>query len=745
MRTTADMIFMRSRLAPFALCLALAACAQYSADPRGGDAASPTDGGPPVGTDGPVVIGDAGTPSTRSCTTTFSYNPGKSVTSVAVAGEWNMWDPKMAAMTGPDSGGVYTLATTLQPGAWAYKFVVDGTDWQLDPANSYSKYVNGTENSLVEVDDCKNPLLQFLKLDSTPDGNLSAQVQYVDGSGAAGLDSAKLSVLLDGQPAPGTTLTSAGLISIVTTGLGKDKHRLTVRASDLAGHAAEDLLVPFWIEDQPFDFRDGLLYFVFTDRFRDGDTSNNMSVSGIDARANYEGGDYAGVQAALDSGYFDSLGVRTIWLSPPNQNPNDGGIGIGGYLYSGYHGYWPTAGTDVQSRFGGLPALKSLVAAAHKRGIRIIVDTVLNHVHQEHTYYVMHKEDGWFNGDGTCICGAANCDWTTHALDCWFEPYLPDINYANFDAMKAMIDDALYWAREADVDGFRVDAVKHFLHAATRRLRSKLQDQLEHVGPLYYLVGETFDGDRGLIDSFIGPHELNAQFDFPVYFAVRDTLASYSASLRELEGAVNDSHTAFGTAPMSPFLGNHDVPRFLTQAAGQLTNDPNGEAWTAPPPAPSDESAYIKLRLALTFVATQPGVPLIYYGDEYGQPGAADPDNRRFMKWSGYSPFEQATLELAQKLGSARAGLLALQRGDQRTLYIDDNVYVYARTSGTAAAVVAINRDWTAHPQSVPIPSGIPIADGTVLHDRLGGPDVTAASGQLSLTLPPHSSAVLAP
>ena len=84
-----------------------------------------------------------------------------------------------------------------------------------------------------------------------------------------------------------------------------------------------------------------------------------------------------------------------------------------------------------------------------------------------------------------------------HALDCWFEPYLPDLNYQSYDAMKTMIDDAIYWAREADVDGFRVDAVKHFLPAATRRLRSELHDQLEHAGPLYYLVGETFDGDRG--------------------------------------------------------------------------------------------------------------------------------------------------------------------------------------------------------------------------------------------------------
>jgi glycosidase len=399
----------------------------------------------------------------------------------------------------------------------------------------------------------------------------------------------------------------------------------------------------------------------------------------------------------------------------------------------------------VQSRFGGLGALKSLVAAAHKHGIRVLVDTVLNHVHKEHPYYAAHKADGWFNGDGSCVCGGPGCDWTVHAQDCWFQDYLPDLNYANFDAMKTMVDDALYWAREADVDGFRVDAVKHFLHAATRRLRSKLQDELEHVGPLYYLVGETFDGDRGLINSYIGPHELNAQFDFPVYFAVRDALASYSGTMHELEGAVGGSQAAFGTAPMSPFLGNHDVPRFLTQAAGMLAADPLNQAWTAPPGAPPDESAYFKLRLALTFVATQPGVPLVYYGDEYGLPGAQDPDNRRFMKWTGYSAWEQSTLDVTEKLGAARKELVALRRGDIRTLWIDDDVYVYARTSGGKAAVVAINRAFTAHTVSVPIPSGVPLSDGTALTDRLGGAGVSIAGGQLPLNLPAHSSAVLAP
>jgi len=132
-------------------------------------------------------------------------------------------------------------------------------------------------------------------------------------------------------------------------------------------------------------------------------------------------------------------------------------------------------------------------------------------------------------------------------------PYLPDIDYHNFDATKTMVDDAIYWATVADVDGFRVDAVKNFLPVATRRLRSKLHDQFEHAEPLFYLVGETFDGDRNLINSFIGPNALHAQFDFPIYFSLRDALATNAQSMRVLEQATRDSDTIFGFAPMSPF------------------------------------------------------------------------------------------------------------------------------------------------------------------------------------------------
>jgi glycosidase len=683
----------------------------------------------------------------RSCQTELRYDPGRSVTTVGVAGEWNGWDPASSPMQADPQGG-WVARLDLPAGSWAYKFVVDGSDWRFDPSHPYRKYVANAENSVVEVGDCKAPRLSFVRLDRAPaSGTAHLEVQYLDGSEGGGFDPSRLEVTLDDLPLRGVTVSPTGLITVEATGLPRDKHRFVLNAADRRGRAVEaPLYVPFWIEDEPFDYRDGLLYFVFTDRFRNGDPANDAPTAGVDPRANYQGGDFQGVLDAIEEGWFDRLGVRTLWLSPPNANPDGGMVGTGGHLYTGYHGYWPSSGRDPQRRFGDLALLKRLVRAAHRRGIRVVVDAVLNHVHSEHPLWQQHRGDGWFYGDGTCVCQDGGCgDWKVHALDCWFTSYMPDVNYANYAALETMIDDALFWVRELDLDGFRVDAVKHFLHAATSRLRGKLRDEFEHGQPLFYLVGETFDGDRNLINSYVGPDLLHAQFDFPVYFTVRDALGYGSTTMRSLDAAVRDSETVFGTAPMSPFLGNHDVPRFLTIAAGQLWNDAQAQAWQAPPPAPAAEAPYQKLRLAQTFIATQNGVPLLYYGDEVGLPGAADPDNRRFMKWSALSAFEEATLEHSRRLGRARAELVALRRGGRATLWVDDDVYVYARVSGSQVVVVALNRAAAARGPDVPVPPGIPLPDGTVLTDRLSGLTCTVAGGKLPVRLSSYQSQILVP
>jgi len=131
------------------------------------------------------------------------------------------------------------------------------------------------------------------------------------------------------------------------------------------------------------------------------------------------------------------------------------------------------------------------VREAHKHGIRVLMDYVIHHVHQDHEYVKSHPD--WFLLNG-CVCGTANCDWTVHAQDCKFTSYLPNIDHQNADADAAFIDDAVWWLDTFDLDGFRIDAVKHVPESATRNLAAEVREGFEKGGTHHFLMGETAMG-----------------------------------------------------------------------------------------------------------------------------------------------------------------------------------------------------------------------------------------------------------
>ncbi len=694
----------------------------------------------------------------RSCTTVLSYEADGPVQSLYVAGDFNRWAEDSDRLTDPDGDGVYTIELSLGPGEYAYKFILNG-EWILDPANPYRIWRDGFENSKLVVPDCRVPALQLLSSAGTWDaasgtGLVRVVVQYVDGADRYGPDpeSFRLSVNREDRTDTLSFDEETWRIEVSLPVPEQDKYTLVFQASDRAGTRAEDLWVPVWVEEEPFSWEDAVIYFVFTDRFRNGDPTNDAPVPGVDPKANYWGGDFAGVLAALREGYFDDLGVTALWLSPPQENPSTGWPGADGRQYTGYHGYWPSKPRTPQPRFGTLDELRALTAEAHRRGIRVLADAVLNHVHSEHPYYQDHAGDGWFHGDGSCVCGREGCDWETHKIDCWFAEYTPDLNYENPAVVDQMVSDMLWWVREADLDGLRCDAVKHMRHVAVMTLAAKLNEVYDAAGVRFYLVGETFTGEDGRweIARFLGPNELDGQFDFPLYWAMLDTFARFGRTLADLDRAVRDNEGFYpeGTI-MSPFLGNHDVPRLFSHAAGDIAdlwgNGSKEQGWSDPPgPADSDEP-YRRVMLGFTFLLTMPGAPLIYYGDEIGLPGAGDPDNRRPMRFGDeLSPRERMVLAHVQKLGRLRRRLRVLRRGDRRTVYVEDDFYVFARTDPETGqvALVAVNRQDRAWTGSVFLPAELGLADGAVLTDELGGGRVTVSGGAVRLDVPAMEGAV---
>tara|TARA_Y100001968_G_C19434332_1_gene758804 strand:- start:260 stop:2569 length:2310 start_codon:yes stop_codon:yes gene_type:complete len=655
--------------------------------------------------------------SPRSCAVIREHLAPTGVAQVQLAGEFSDWQP--LEMEGPDAQGWWSIELgELAPGNYAYKYLYDGA-WEAGPPPwSLGHWSDGIENRNLRVADCSSPLLRVLSGSATPSGELELRVQFLAAADGASLDMGGLEVMVGELPTEASWDPSSGQLTVAATGLPSGKHTVRLSVVDAAGRAAENspLFVPLWVEDEPFRWAEGLMYFVFTDRFRDGDWEQDPllpATPGVAWRADYQGGNFLGVIHALQEDYFADLGVNVLWISPAQENPEGAYLGIDGVnLFSGYHGYWPVSARGVEERFGDSSAvakdrLHELVREAHARGVRVVFDLVLNHVHLEHEYLVEHPE--WLS-DG-CVCGTSGCDWDARVLDCWFTDYLPDLNYRNHAIVERVVDDVLWWVREFDVDGLRVDAAKHLDHVIMRTLRSRLEQHgSAPVGAPIHLVGETFSGasEHELLMDYVGDYELHGQFDFPLYWSIRSTFAG-DGSMAALEQAMQTSWSAFEGAIMSPFLGNHDVPRFVTEAAG------NGMGpWGSTPDLLADGADQVtrwdlvnRLSMAFVFTLTQPGLPLLYYGDEIGLAGDGDPDNRRWMNFAPYlSANQQELLDRVRAIGTARKESAALRGGQVEVLWVDEELLVYSLTATSGeVAVVAMNKGWGTRTEVIPAPA----------------------------------------
>ncbi len=487
----------------------------------------------------------------------------------------------------------------------------------------------------------------------------------------------------------------------------------------------------------PIDWRDAVMYFVMIDRFANGDPANDAPVSGVEQPGNYLGGDFAGVTKKIEEGYFASLGVNTLWITSPIDNADNSNPGSDGHAYSGYHGYWPQDLTRAESKLGTEAELERLVDTAHAHNIQVLIDYVMNHVHAASPVYQQHPDWFWPNSNGSggnCVCGSG-CNWDNDRLRCWFDPFLPDFNFGNADARRYSVENALAWAKRIGVDGFRLDAVKHIETSWLTDLRARISAEVAW-DQKFYMVGETFDGSRDLIKSYVNPDTmLDGQFDFPLRGAVLANILRRDGSMIDLAGLLGTNVGFYGPGSvMSTFLGNHDVPRTIGIAEDQpmfgAWDGGKDRAWVNQPNAPGNKSPYERLTVAYTLLYTLPGIPMLYYGDEVGMPGAGDPDNRRFMQWSGYTANQTFLRDRLAGLAKARAQHASLRRGSYQQLGASADVLVYKMSSPGDTVYVALNR--SDGPQAA---VGLPPGDYT---DAVTGEAVRAP-----LTLPARTGLVL--
>lgn len=757
-------------------CLLAGACAT---DPGSMSDGGVSDGPPPVKGD-PCAVVQLPTGDDARCPVTVTYRPLHPAKSVALAGEWNDFSATAQPLSGPAPDGSFSGSVSLPPGVHAYKIVVDGTEWHLDEGNSYRKYQGGTENSGLRVADCHRPSLRLVPgtLHSSRagqgQGEFKARVEVVSAVGApAGLCHLKSSLRQPGThkstgaPLPPLDSDALGLTADGTAlelhlhSLVDGKYTISLQPS-AGGQEGPPLLLPFWIEPETFSFSDTPLYMAVTDRFVDGDAANNQPMAGVQKAANYQGGDLAGVARKIDDGYFDQLGVRALWLTPFYSQPDASYLDQSNtYDVAPYHGYWPVKARTVDSRLGGDEALHQLVETAHRHGIRVLMDSVLNHVHDQHEYFKDATKRSWFRTG--CICGTTGCDWTDKRLECLFASYMPDIDWTVTAASDQFISDTLWWLEEFDLDGLRIDAVKHVEDLAILNLGAQVRERFEQAGTSYYLLGETAMGwndgtvadnreNYDTIKRYMGPDALDGQFDFVWYHGIAYRVFAYDEHrFLHLDYWTQASLAQFQGALMVDYLGSHDTSRFVTlatyrDASGPWSRDIAFNKWKNLPSPPPDGEAYDRLWLGMLSAMTLPGMPLLYYGDEYGEYGGGDPDNRHFMRFGDQLVArESAQQRRMATLLKARESSRGLRRGELQTVLLGDEVYAYARLDPVPGqvALVVLNRQPTAATTAVPIPPELGWKAGDRLRDLLGGGGYTVSGTLLNVTVPARSGVIL--
>ena len=441
-----------------------------------------------------------------------------------------------------------------------------------------------------------------------------------------------------------------------------------------------------------------VLYSLMIDRFHNGNKANDWKMNSPEVLdiVDYQGGDIAGITQKIKDGFFTELGINTIWISPITQNPWDA-WGMNKFpngnkydntktytKFSGYHGYWPIYTTEVEKRFTTEEELHEMLDVAHEHGLNVILDYVANHMHINSPTLQAHPD---WHTDSILPDGRRNFElWDEARLTTWFDVHIPTLDLERPEVCSPMTDSALVWLDKFAFDGFRHDACKHIPLNYWRELGAKMKQRYpnRHI----WMIGETY-GDPSLIGSYVKSGMLNSQFDFNIYHTAIDVLGKPEQSLKKMHETVMQSLAAYGSHhTMGNISGNHDKCRFISLAGGAVSWNENDKAagWereigvTADGNPEKEEQAYKAAMLLEVINLTIPGVPCIYQGDEYGEAGANDPDNRHMLKFNGLSERQQQFRNEVQQLVQLRRNSLPLIYGEYIPVTVTDTLWVFDRT-----------------------------------------------------------------
>lgn len=469
-------------------------------------------------------------------------------------------------------------------------------------------------------------------------------------------------------------------------------------------------------------YKGDVCYQIITDRFYDGNSANNnpaQSAGLYDAGQSnwklYWGGDWAGIQAKM--AYLRDMGVTAVWISPPVDNINVAAV-YNGTPNAGYHGYWARDFKTPEEHFGSWTDFNNLVSAAHANGIKVIVDWAPNHTSPADVNNASFAEDGALYNAGSFMASYSNDPngyfhhngGITNWDDRYQTQYLNLADLADFEqthgTVNQYMEDALDIWLARDIDGIRMDAVKHMTFGWQRAYNDNILEDKE-----LFIFGEWYLGSYSdpLYDDHVrfADESGTAVLDFYLNRAIRDTFG-YGQSMSTLDNAINKTGADFKYKEnLVTFIDNHDMSRFLS------INNNNGQ-----------------LHLALAFLLTVRGTPCIYYGTEQylhnDTNGGGDPYNRPMMtSWNQSS----TAYQLINKLSALKQNQPALQYGDHQQRWLNNDVYIYERQFYDDVVLVAINKSSSWH-NITGLQTALPPGTYTdQLNGLLGGHNITVNSG----------------
>ena len=605
----------------------------------------------------------------------------------------------------------------LTDGKTHYRYKANGA-YVVDAFNSNSEKYNNEDYSYFEYYKLnatvtaevmnksfnynENDVVKFkVKQDSSDAKTLEVASASIDVSSLGGSNAMPIEPELQAVTISATTDTTLGIktLPITVTDQYGNKFSTTVDV-EITDRVKEN--------KKDFDWDEAVVYFMMTDRFFDGNKSNNTA-SGADTYGEnpglYHGGDFAGVTAKLK--YLQDLGVNTIWITPIVENIKGVAVTDEGSedvpYNAAYHGYWASDFTKLNPTLGTTEEFKTMISEAHKRGMRIMVDIVVNHAGYgtESTFADMLRDKSVSEGD----------------IKSW-QSGLPDFATENADVRAKLVEWQTAWMKDYGVDYFRVDTVKH----VDSTTWAALKNSTTKVNSSFKMIGEYFGAGYASNGSSLGTGQMDADLDFDF----NDQATSFvSGNISSVEKFLSARNSALNNAYMTgQFLSSHDEDGFKASLI-------NGKGYT------EDEATSAAL-VAATLQLTAKGIPVIYYGEEVGLSGLNNypyQTNRYDMDFN-LATDDNVTYQHYKNLLRIRNAYTDVFARGSRTVVAgsDEEGYdVVSRSYGGTTLYVGMNIKDTAKEVKVPVS----LAAGTEVKDLYSGATYTVGSDKtVTVTIP---------